>query len=124
MLYENSFVPVGESALEAKPYKILIESEDYNARKTKASQNWQGSQRLEVIYEGPDNVKKHVDAIRSLVMDLIEPTLYTKGLPDSETWQITNLICTPKQILDDLAADGNYIKRAPLLIEFMIIETL
>jgi hypothetical protein len=122
VLYESLTIPVFEGDGNAIPYKIVIEDEEYSSWRTKVSANFNGTQRIEVIHQGQYNVKKHADAIRSLVLDLIEPNLTTSGIPNSEDWQVTNLIATPKQMINDLAEDGSYIIRAPIELEFFITQ--
>lgn len=120
--YEGSFVPVFEGGGEAKPYKILIAEIAPFARRTKASQAYTYDVTVEVIYEGPDNVRRHIDAISEKVMELVTPTLYTTGFTDTELWQYTNVNVNAPRYIDDLSADYNYIKRALLVINFLIIQ--
>jgi hypothetical protein len=120
--YEGSLVPVFEGGGEAKPYKIIIAEMSPFPRLTKASQSHTYDVIVEVVYEGPDNVRRHIDAIAEQVMDKVKPNLYTTGFIDTELWQYTGVNVNAPRYLDDLSADYNYIKRALVTINFLIVQ--
>ena len=121
--YENLPVPVYESGSEgSEAYKILIAEMTPVKRRTKASEDYTYDVAVEVVYEGYDNVRKHIDAIAEQVMELIQPSLHSYGLQDNDDWQFTGLNINAPVYLDDVSADNKYIKRARLVLNFLITQ--
>lgn len=123
VLYETITVPVYEGGSETKQlYKIIIGDMTPANRWTKTSVDYVYDLVIEVIYEGPENIRKPIDEIAEQVMEKFRPGLYTQGIPDSADWQITGLNVNAPRYINDLSETGDYIKRALVNVNFLITQ--
>lgn len=112
--YDSVNVPCYEGQGEVVPYQILIGETTARKAGTKNSRAWQVEQVIEVVSEQQTNLRKHVDAIGSEVMELF-------SIPDSATWQIGSIVEPSINYLDDQSGEGTYINRLLLRYNFLIV---
>lgn len=122
--YANNPVPVYETGNAESGLAYYIEIADQSGFNDNDKARFQSTytQTLEVVSESETWTRRHVDAIAGILMQLLKPTLYTCGLPDSSVWQITNLTITPPRYLRDESASGTKIMRLLLELRFTITE--
>jgi hypothetical protein len=106
---------------EGERYQILLAEQNINGRDDKSSSNNEVSQLIEVISQQSTDLNKHVDAIGAEVMELMQPSVITKGMADSADFQVMNLHGPFQTYRKEHNADG-FVNRLLLRYTFLIVQ--